>query len=331
MKRIGLAFPGQPYRISTVVAAAREAETAGFDSVWFAEDCWTGRDSVTLLTCAAMSTNRIALGTAVVNPYTRHPVLTAMTFNTLRELASGRLRLGIASGLPWKPLVETAVREHPPLRALRDAVTSCRTLLSGGELHFGNERVSLHVERPCFEGAMSPDDVPIPVYMGASGPKMSELAGEIADGLLLGTGTSPLEAQTRIEDFKRGGEKAGRAGAELDRGVLVVADCSEDGSIHPNILSYAVRSVTRQPPEFLDRLGIDRELVSRIREADCERARSLLTREMIRQFVVAGTVDDCLETLNDYQEAGIKLPLLLPFGGRVENLIHLGKIYGQQI
>lgn len=330
MKRIGLAFPGQPYGIAAVLAAARQAEDTGLDSLWFAEDCWTGRDALSVLSCAAISTSKIALGSAVLNPYTRHPVLTAMTFNTLREVASGRLRLGIASGLPWKPLVETAVRENPPLRALREAVATCRTLLSGGELRFGEERVSLHVERPCFEGSLTPDDTPVPVYMGASGPKMTELAGEIADGLLLGTGTGPAEARIRLEDFNRGAEKAGRTREDLDCGVLVVADCSEDGSIHPNVLSYVVRSLIRQSPEALDKLGFDRELVARIQTASgCDQARSLLTRDMIRQFVIAGTVHDCVETLHSYREAGVKLPILLPFGGRIDSLIRLGRIYGE--
>ena len=152
--RIGLAFPGQPYSLRQVVAAAQKAEEYSFESIWIAEDLWTGRDAVSVLSCLALATTRIHVGTAVVNPYTRHPVLTAMTANTLLELAGGRLRLGIGSGLPWKGLVEQQMAAKPPLHAMREAVDTMRTLLSGGCVSFGGETVSFRVNRKCFRDAL---------------------------------------------------------------------------------------------------------------------------------------------------------------------------------
>jgi 5,10-methylenetetrahydromethanopterin reductase len=157
-RRIGLAFPGQPYSLRQVIAAAKKAEVYGFESIWIAEDLWTGRDAVTPVACLASATDRIQIGTAVVNPYTRHPVLTAMTVNTLRELAGGRLRLGIGSGLPWKSLVEEQMAAKPPLRAMREAVDTMRALLSGGCARCGQETVSFRVHRKCFAGALEPTD-----------------------------------------------------------------------------------------------------------------------------------------------------------------------------
>jgi 5,10-methylenetetrahydromethanopterin reductase len=335
MRRIGIAFPGQPYSLRETIATAQSAEAAGFESVWVAEDCWTGRDAISVLSCLALSTRTIAVGTSVVNPYIRHPVLTAMTFHTLAEIAKGRLRIGIASGLPWKPLVETQMAAWPPLRAMRESVDMMRNLLRGETLHFGEERVRLGVQRKCFEDPMEPHLGAMPVYMGASGPKMTQLAGEIADGLLLGTGTSPGEVRARRSDLETGAARASRNIDSIDLGVLIVSHCSRDGGIHPNTLGYVVKSLVQQKPEGIAELGFDLERVERIRDAyardDCPAAFALLTRSMIDEFVVAGTVDDGLRTLDRYSKAGMTLPLLLPFGGSNEGIIELGKAYVAQI
>jgi 5,10-methylenetetrahydromethanopterin reductase len=335
MKRIGIAFPGQPYSLRETIAIAQRAEAAGFESVWVAEDCWTGRDGISVLSCLALSTRSIRVGSSIVNPYTRHPVLTAMTFHTLSEIAKDRLRIGIASGLPWKPLVEAQMAAWPPLRAMRESVEMIRTLLSGGTLHFGEERIALGVQRKCFSAPLEPNIGRMPIYMGASGPMMTQLAGEIADGLLLGTGTRRDEVRARRSDLEKGATRAGRNVGSIDLGLLVVTHCSHDGSIHPNTLGYVVKSLVQQKPEVSAELGFDLERVERIRASyagdDCESATALLTRSMIDEFVVAGTIDDCLRTLAHFSKAGVTLPLLLPFGGSTDGIIELGKAYAAPI
>jgi 5,10-methylenetetrahydromethanopterin reductase len=333
MRRVGIAFPGQPYSLREMIATAQRAEAVGFESVWVAEDCWAGRDAISVLSCLALSTHSIALGTSVVNPYTRHPVLTAMTFHTLCEIAKNRLRIGIASGLPWKPLVETQMVAWPPLRAMRESLEMMRTILSGGAVHFGEECVRLAVQRKCFNEPLEPSIGEMPIYMGASGPLMTQLAGEIANGLLLGTGTRPDEVRAHRSDLEKGAARAGREMDSIDLGVLLVTHCSQDGSIHPNTLGYVVKSLVQQKPEVIVDMGFDLEQVERIRSAyardDCRSAFALLTRSMIDEFVVAGTIDDGLNTLDRYAKAGVTLPLLLPFGGSTDGIIELGRAYAQ--
>ncbi len=107
-----------------------------------------------------------------------------MTVNTLLELAGDRLRLGIGSGLPWKALVEQQIAAKPPLHAMREAVETMRTLLSGGCVSFGGETVSFRVNRKCFQDAPEPRSLAVPIYMGGSAEPVLKRAARIGDGYI---------------------------------------------------------------------------------------------------------------------------------------------------
>ena len=333
MRRVGLCFPGQPYSLQEVVDGARRAEALGFDSVWIAEDYWTGRDGLSVLSCLALNTDRIRLGTAVINPYTRHPILIAMTFNTLSEVAPGRLILGIGAGTPWKPLVAEEMSQRPPLRAIREAVASFRHLLTGRNFTWGNETVTLAVQRECFRGARSPTTLGVPVYIGASGPRMTELAGEIGDGLLLGTGTRVDEVGARLEHLAAGANRAGRDRKSIDVAAIVMTSVTKDGKVDANALAYAAKGAAGLDDANVWALGFDPEQVRRVREefnqGHCEEACRLLSPAMVSAFVAAGAPSDCVRTLNGFVRAGVDLPLLLPFGGSVSDVIKVGEAFAR--
>src|ERR1051326_8595455 len=98
MRRVGIAFAEQPFAVREVIAAAERAEELGFESFWLAQDLWTRRDGLTILSCVAAATQRMHVGSSLLNPYLHHPLQMAMILNTLGDLAPDRVRLGIGSG-----------------------------------------------------------------------------------------------------------------------------------------------------------------------------------------------------------------------------------------
>jgi 5,10-methylenetetrahydromethanopterin reductase len=328
LKRIGLGFVAQPYSIKDIISAARAAERSEFDSVWITEDIWTGRDAISILTSLAVSTENVGLGTAVINIYTRHPVLTAQTFNAISEIAPNRLILGIGSGMTWKPLIEAQGRKLHPLRDMRQSILTIRGLWSGKEIIWNEQKLSLAVTRKCFKGAIAPIDKPIPIYMGAVGPRMTELAGEIAEGLILELAVRREDIPVRLRQLAMGARRAGKDTSSHEIVGLVLTSVSRNGDIHPNALGYAVKTVATMSDTALEKCDFDPGLVRRIRtaylEGDCQQAFRLISPDMISTFLAAGTQDECLLFIEDLVEAGIGMPVLIPFGGDLNSVIEIG-------
>ena len=158
------------------------AEAAGFEAVWQAESRLVREATVPMAAFAAV-TDRIKVGSGVVNNWTRNVGLMAATFSTLDDLAPGRILLGI--GAWWDPLAaKVGIRRRRPLQAMRETVEVVRRLLAMERVTFHGEFVDVDdIEIDIVHGDRSPKDVPI--YIGATGMKMMELAGEIADGVVL--------------------------------------------------------------------------------------------------------------------------------------------------
>jgi 5,10-methylenetetrahydromethanopterin reductase len=193
----------------TFVSLAVAAETAGFDQLWISHDLFW-RSAPVLLTAAAVATERISLGIGIANPYSAHPSELAMHAATLQELTGGRFLLGLGAGaeafLGWAGIP----RPHPLART-REAVLACRALL---------ERRT-PADEPALESPWQPEahlrwpGPPVPIYLGVMGPRMTALAGEIADGVL--ALSYPPERATRSAAVVReAAEASGRDPESLD-------------------------------------------------------------------------------------------------------------------
>ena len=333
MKRIGLCFTGQPYSIRQMVEGAQEAERLGYDSVWLAEDSWTGRDAVTTLTAVAMNTRRIRVGTCLVGATTRHPALTAMTFNALREFASGRLVLGIGLAGGWHPLFAEGAGwgGKPSLNTMRDTVRAVKSLFEGGQTAWGEGTRGMMVPRPWFSGAMLPDNTAVPVYMGAVGPKMTALAGEVADGLLLEMEALRELLPGRLRLFREAASAAGRDPSKLEVVKLVLTSVTGGGPLDQNALGWAAKSVSLLDDATVRTLGWDSALTVKIKAAwergDWEAGKRAMTPQMRRAFVAAGSKEHVLEVVRETAAAGVTLPVLIPYGGDLRPVIEAGAEY----
>jgi 5,10-methylenetetrahydromethanopterin reductase len=163
---------------ANIIASAKLADGMGYATLWVLDSHLLFHEVYTLLGALAVSTTRIRLGTAVTNPLTRHPTVTAAAFSTLAELSGGRASLGISVG---DSALKSMNLGAAKMSVLAETVALCRTLLAGESVSFGEGKTAqLH--------HVGPD---VPIYIAATGPKMLELAGRIADGVILMNGIAP--------------------------------------------------------------------------------------------------------------------------------------------
>jgi F420-dependent oxidoreductase-like protein len=198
------------------LALGREADRLGYDSLWVAEAY--GSDAPTVLSWLAATTDRIGLGSAVMQIPARTPAMTAMTAATLDLLSGGRFRLGLGVSGPQVSEGWHGVRFDDPLARTREYVEIVRIALARQTLRFAGE----HFPLPLPDGpgkplklSVHPVRERIPVYLAAVGPKNLELAGEIADGWLA-IFFSPEYAESTLGRVRAGAERAGRDLTEID-------------------------------------------------------------------------------------------------------------------
>ena len=302
----------------------RYAEAKGFEAVWQA-DCRLVRDAVVPMAAFAACTERIRIGSGVVDCWTRNPARMAATFSTLDDLAPGRIILGL--GAWWDPLAaRVGVSRARPLKAMREIVTACRALLNDETVTFDGEFVQLDgAELDYVQQERRPKDVPI--YIGATGMKMMALTGEIADGVVFNYLVSPQYNQQAMEALAEGAARAGRGVDDLDRPQLVVCSVasSDSESDRRAALDGARMLVTQylgQQPHIMKASGVPRSLLDEVGSVltwpatheQVTAASKLVPDEIVQMLCAAGTADECRNKVLHYIENGCTSPVLYPLG-----------------
>ena len=305
---------------------ARYAEDRGFHAVWQAESRLVREATVPMAAFAAV-TERIKVGSGVVNNWTRNPALLASTFSTLDDLAPGRVILGI--GAWWDPLArKVGIERARPLLAMRETVTAVRALLADETVSYDGAFVHLDgVELDYVHQPRRPKDVPI--YVGATGMKMMELAGEIADGVVLNYLVSPSYNAQAMEHLAIGAERVGRSVDDVDRPQLVVCSVDEDRDAALDAARELVTQYLGQQPHIMKASGVPQALLDEIGQvltwpATAEQvavASKLVPDEVVQMIAAAGTPDECRAKVAEYVAAGATCPILYPLGADVRAMI----------
>jgi 5,10-methylenetetrahydromethanopterin reductase len=305
---------------------AQHAEDAGFEAVWQAESRLVREATVPLAAYGAV-TDRIKLGSGVVSMWVRNPAFLAATFATLDDLAPGRVVLGI--GAWWDPLArKVGVSRDRPLRAMREIVTVVRALLGGETVTYHGDFVHLDgVELDYVHQARGAKHVPI--VIGATGMQMMELAGEIADGVLLNYLVSPAYNEQALGALARGATRAGRDVAAIDRPQLVVCSMDDDRAAALDAARLLVTQYLGQQPHLMAASGVPQELLDEIgRELtwpathdQVARAAKLVPDDIVQLITASGTVDECRTKVAEYIDAGTTCPVLYPLGPDVDWMI----------
>lgn len=304
----------------------RFAEERGFEAVWQAESRLVREATVPMAAYAAV-TERIRVGSGVVNNWTRNAGLLAATFVTLDDLAPGRILLGI--GAWWDPLAsKVGIERRRPLTAMRETVQVVRRLLAMERVTFEGEFVQLNdVEIDVVHGRREARDVPI--YVGATGMKMMELAGEIGDGVLLNYLVSPTYNGRALEALAAGAARSGRRVEEIDRPQLVVCSLHEDREVALDRARELVTQYLGQQPHIMKASGVDPSLLDEIGKVltwpagpeEIHRAMGLVPDEVVQLITASGTADECRAKVREYVEAGCTCPVLYPLGDDVPAMI----------
>jgi 5,10-methylenetetrahydromethanopterin reductase len=327
-RRLGLAFLGAP-RVPEMVRLAREAEASGFESLWVAETRIT-RDAVVPMAAIAAATERVRLGTAILNVYTRNPVVVAITFVSLDELAPGRIVMGLGAGSP-RVLAPQGQPFTRPLTRLREYVEVLRPLMRGETVTYAGETIALEGARIedllSSDSQIASDATAVPLYLGVTGAPALGLAGEAADGVLLNV-CLPTDYVLRARGLiEQGARRMGRDSSAIEIGLMLVVSPDENSrrgkdrarrfialylSLFPNIARE-----TGLPSEWLDRLG-------RTFHADgVEAAARLVDDATVDALTAAGTPAECHARIDEYRRAGVDLPVMVALDGAIDQTIEL--------
>jgi probable F420-dependent oxidoreductase len=310
LPRLGASLPLPPDLPMCRRVAAR-AEELGYESLWIA-DTGAGPDAFVVGAVAAESTRRARLGTAVVPIYTRALPVLAAGAGSVAQLAPGRFVLGL--GISSETIVDAwgGVPFRRPFTRMRETVAVLRQMLAGERVTFAGRTVRTRNFR-----LVSPPPAPVPIYVAALMPPMLELAGEIADGVILNF--MPVEAVPRmLAHVRTGAERAGRDPAALEvvsRFQVVVTDdpAHARAALRHMMGPYFATSVYNR---FIAWCGFPEE--ARAIEAGWrarDRARNLaaVTDAMIDRLAVIGSAAECRDRLAAFAAAGVTTPMIQPF------------------
>jgi 5,10-methylenetetrahydromethanopterin reductase len=316
---LGIGITDQP-TILRQVELAKHAEAKGFHSVWVAETRMV-RDAVTILGAVAASTKRVRLGSAVINVWSRIAPLTALTWSTLDEMAPGRPILGL--GAWWNPLAsKCGINMRMVFARMREYVEVVRGLLQMQTVTLQGK--TLHVEDIKLDLGRFVDQSPkkIPIFIGAVGPQLLELAGEIGDGVILDSFVSPRYNREAMKFVAKGVAKSSKSLADLRIAQMIYCSVDPDREL---ALKRARRAVTR----FLSSRdatnnwiaatsGVPLSLVKELSQTmtqhhdreGLEVAEENVGDDVVSLLTASGTTDDCIRKVREYVASGCNLPIL---------------------
>ena len=281
------------------VARARAAEVLGYESVWTTQ-MPDARDAALVLAAYAAATERVKLGTGVLPIYTRHPTAMVQMAASLDELSNGRFILGI--GISHKVTVESmwGLRLENPVEAMREYITIVRDGLTEGRSNVGGRYFTAH---SVYTG---PRRAEIPLMISALNPRMLDLAGELADGIVLWMCT-PAYVRDHVVPAVRAGRE--RAGKKLDGFEIVAAVpvcLTSDRAAGLEVFRKTVARYASLPyyRKMMDASGLGPELEKDpIGEGALDELAGIGDEARVR-----GVIDR-------YRDAGVTLPGAGPFGG----------------
>jgi 5,10-methylenetetrahydromethanopterin reductase len=309
--RLGLCFDGF-YSVHEMIELAKLADDIGMESIWMSDHiCF--RDSLTAAMALLASTKSIRVAPAPMSPYSRHPIISAMSIATMDEFAPGRVIASPGTGNA-AALKEAGMESPRPLKTMREYVEILRRFLAGDTVQFKGEMFQVNGAKMAFVPA-----APIKMYLTAVRPRMLQLGGEIGDGVLLSAGCAPGYIARCVTEIKMGAERAGASLPQRDIAGFVTASVSENAreAIEANkmFLAYIFRNLHHAENIRLGGGKVDQEaLAAAVSKRDWEAAKQFISDEVVHAHSIAGTVDECRKQLDSFIKGGLNLPVLLPMG-----------------
>jgi probable F420-dependent oxidoreductase len=308
--RLAFSLPVPP-DLAMCRQVAAEAERLGYDSVWIA-DTGAGPDAFVVAAAVAGVTSRLRIGTAVIPVYTRTPSVMAAGAGSVAQLAPGRFVLGI--GASSETIVDAwgGVPYDRPLTRMRESVAVLRQMLAGERVTFAGKTLRTRGFR-----LVSPPPAGVPIYLAGLMPPMLELAGEVADGVILNF--MPVEAVPRmLEHVRIGATRAGRDPQAIEvvsRFQVIVTDDppAARAALRHMMGPYFATSVYNRFVAWCGFPDEAREILDAWRAKDRARNTAAVTDAMIDRLAIIGSPAQCRARLAAFAAAGVTTPMVHPF------------------
>jgi 5,10-methylenetetrahydromethanopterin reductase len=302
------------------------AEKKGFEAVWQAESRLV-RDAIVPMAAYAAVTEKIKVGSGVINNWTRNIGLLASTFLTLDDLAPNRIICGI--GAWWDPLAKNVgITRSKPLLAMKETVTVLKRLLAMERVTFHGEFIHVDgIELDVVHGRREPRNVQVSI--GATGDMMMEMAGEIADGVVMNYCVEPEYNHKALELLAKGARKAGKTLDDIDRPQLVVCSVDHDHDKAIDTTRELLTQYLAQQPHIAKASGVSMETVAEIQSIlgwpatheQIQKAKHFVSDDVVMRVTASGTPDEARAKVREYVKNGCTCPILYPVGGDVHLLI----------
>lgn len=300
---VGL-FPTEP--IPKMVELGKQAEGLGFSHVWVGDSHLIWREPFVNMSALALNTAKVIIGTGVTNPVTRHPSVLASAYATLDELAPGRFAVGIGLG---DSSLETMGLKQTRMSELERAVTQMRAVIGGGEAELDSGKIHLNFGR----------GENIPFYFAASGPKMLELSGRVADGVIILVGVDSGALDQALAKIESGAKAAGRKLSDLHLVLWVPCAVSDTNRAKDSVKAHVARVVAHPLPFPLNEE--EQKVLDDIRRAynyyqhmDQKASQAEVIPDwLVDKFAIAGTSEECSAKLKELAGSGIDQVAIIPY------------------
>jgi 5,10-methylenetetrahydromethanopterin reductase len=290
----------------------------------------------------ARETTRLTIGWGIISPYTRHPVQAEMDARVVQEAAGpGRFIVGFGTS---KIFLNNAKlggppKETKPLAHMRDSVEIVRGVLAGKQFTYDGRVFSADI--PALSAEADAPKWPVPVYVAGTAPLMQRLGGELADGVLTPSITTPAFVRYTRTNVEEGAAKSGRDPDEVDIGCTIVAsiaeerDAGRDGAreIAGMYLANKVQNIRGAADTLLELARIDPEEIRPVADA-MESGGRLAAKEQVTDSLldrckpIAGTPADCIAAIEEYRDAGCTHVMLELWGADRHHQIRL---FGEKV
>jgi 5,10-methylenetetrahydromethanopterin reductase len=336
--------------LAEMLATAAALDRGGFDTIWLAEayPWWRkhgmeARSSTVVSALMARDTERLTIGWGIISPYTRHPVQVAMDARVVQEAAGpGRFIAGFGTS---KIFLNNTKQGGPPaatkpLAHMRDSVAILRGAFSGERFSYDGKVFSADLP-PLLAEADAPG-WDVPVYVAGTAPLMQQLGGEIGDGVLTPSITTPAFVEYTRDNVRVGAARAGRDPDAVDVGCTIVASIDaadrergRDGAreISAMYLANKFQNIKGSADTLLELAGIEQDELAAVAEA-MERGGRLAAKRQVSDSLldrckpIAGTPADCIAAIEEYREAGCTHVMLELWGERRHEQIRL---FGEKV
>jgi 5,10-methylenetetrahydromethanopterin reductase len=320
----GIEFVPGNVNVKQVVNYCKLAESKDIDYAWITNH-YNNRHCYPTLAAIAMETDTLKMGPGIMNTFTDTPAAIASFMATLNEISDGRAVLGIGPG-DLSTLPKLAIQPDKPVARLKEGVIQIRALLSGEEVKKTGEMEFFDYDGAKLTGVTLPGKKGIPIYIGAQGPKMLELAGTIGDGSLINA-SNPKDFEAAIPIIKKAQEAAGRKSHDVGAYTAMSIDQSEKKARNAAKI-VAAFIAAGSPPPLLQRHGLDLNNVAKIKEAlsrfDFKAVGGLVGDAEIDAFTIAGTPEMVKQKCEDLMAAGVTQIIFgSPLGPDMTNSIRL--------